>query len=220
MGPVQAMDNLIALKSVYDFLNTNDIVVNKRNVIAYGFSHGAYLAYLMNALMPNVLSCIIDNSGWLYPLYIGNNRVLFKDDSEKVFDYLISHIIMDTEIYDLNFLYRTLDNVCHIISYHGMDDNIIAPTTEKIRFCSKTNNMSIELIGVNRIDGRCFQNTDHGLGADFIELFKYTMENYNTQSRHEVLIFEDRVFSTTAADYSIENEYGIPILYYGLKKDC
>ena len=53
MGPIQAMDNLIALKCVKDYLEEKGISYNN-NIIAYGHSHGAYLAYLMNSLMPNV----------------------------------------------------------------------------------------------------------------------------------------------------------------------
>ncbi len=217
LGPVQAMDNLIALKAVINYLEEQSITFNRNNIIAYGFSHGAYLAYLMNAFMPNVLSCIIDNSSWIYPLYLSCKRILLSSNKRLEFDYLISKIVMDSQIYDLNFLYRSLNNTCHIISFHGMDDHNVAPIADKISFSSTVKNMSIELISKSRVDNIRFRSTDHGLDADFIELFAYVMSNYHTESRENVLSFEDRVFNTQSAEYSIENEYGIPILFYSLK---
>ena len=120
LGPIQAMDNLIALRCVKDFLVEKGIPYDSTNVVAYGHSHGGYLALLMNSFMPNVLSCIIDNSGWIFPAYIDSKRYLASIDKNSnkdllIFDYLISKIIFDREIYNLTEMYKKTINNTRII---------------------------------------------------------------------------------------------------------
>lgn len=69
MGPIQAIDNLTAIKIVMDILEENNLKYNKNKVVVYGHSHGAYISYLCNAFSPNLISTIIDNSAYLYPAY-------------------------------------------------------------------------------------------------------------------------------------------------------
>lgn len=215
MGPIQAMDNLIALKCVKDYLDGNNITYDDTNVIAYGHSHGAYLAYLMNFLMPNVLSCIIDNSAWLFPLYIDSSRILnlASEIGQKSirFDYIISQFIFDREIYDLMKLYELFENEAKIISFHGCADTLI-DINRKLEFLVGIKNASVELIGPKRVNDT-FKSYDHGLGADFLKMFDYVMSRYHTNVSRSVLRFEERLFKTQRASYSIDNSDGIPILY-------
>lgn len=215
MGPVQAMDHLIALKVLKDFLEDNNISYDERNVIAYGFSHGGYLALIMNAFMPGVLSCIIDNSAWISPKYLVDyDRII----NNIRFNYLIHHINMDAQIYDSKYLYSLNKNKAFIVSFHGVADTLVS-INEKISFASKIDNMSIEVIGEDRVDHVMFNHAGHGLGADFLKLFCYAMKKYRTQADEIVLRFEDRDFATENAEYHIRNEDGIPILYYHLLKE-
>ena len=219
MGPVQTMDNLIALKVVTEYLDEKGIPYDRNNVIAYGFSHGAYLAYMMNAFMPGVLSSIIDNSAWLYPGWIDNNRLLITGEQRTEFRYIISEILMDPQIYDIEWLYDNMENQCNIISFHGMNDFSIAPIDKKIIFSSKVPKMSIEIIGEERVDHKMFHSAGHGLDADFLAMFYHAMKKYCTRSDMAKLVFENNDLSTDKVDYHIRNEDGIPILYYELKVD-
>lgn len=215
MGPIQAMDNLIALKCAKDYLDENGILYDDTNVIAYGHSHGAYLAYLMNALMPNVLSSIIDNSAWLYPKYIDNSRCLNIPNGNSIetirFDYYISKIIFDREIYLLNYLYELIENKAKIISFHGIADDFIS-INDKLNFLLNIKNSSIEIIGPKKLD-EAFKAYTHGLNSDFLKMFNYVNNRYKTNLDQSVLLFEDRSFETRVASYVIDNSDGIPILY-------
>lgn len=219
MGPIQAMDNLIALKCVKDYLKEKKISY-ENNVIAYGHSHGAYLAYLMNALMPNVLTCIIDNSAWLFPQYIDNNRFLRLECEGNIktlqFDYILRNIIFDRDIYNLQVMYKLFNNSTRIISFHGTADNLVS-INDKLVFIADTKNASIEIIGSNRID-EAFRSCGHGLDADFLKMFDYVMERYRTNACKPTLAFDDRVFETKYAVYGIDNSDGIPVLYCTLKQ--
>ncbi len=223
MGPVQAMDNLIALKCLKDYLDENGISYDDHNVIAYGHSHGAYLAYLMNALMPRVLSCIVDNSAWLCPAYLDDSRILKRlvyngcqeTIVETTFSYIIKNIVQDRDIYCLESLYAMIDNKANIFSAHGIEDRL-SPVADKIVFLSEVKNSSIEVIGPGRVN-EFFQSCEHGLSADFIKMFDYVYHKYITRVEFAVLCFSDRVFETKYARYEIDNSDGIPILYCTLK---
>lgn len=59
--------NITAMLSVMNVLYD----INSKKVIIYGQFHGAYLC---NTFTPTNFSLIIDNSAWIYPLYIINNN--------------------------------------------------------------------------------------------------------------------------------------------------
>lgn len=78
-------------------------------------------------------------------------------------------------------------------------------------------NTSIEVIGSARIDD-IFKSNGHGLEADFLRMFDYVMEHYKTNTDKAALNFENRMFETRYAKYSIDNSDGIPVLYCTLKQ--
>ncbi len=208
LGVVQAMDNLIAVKCVKDWLLENGYEFDHKKVIAYGHSHGAYIALLMNSLMPNVLSCVIDNSAWVFPVYMDKDRSV----NNQRFHYIISELVMDEEIYDLKRRYATFDNTAGIVSFFGLSDNLVS-INDKVSFISQVKNASIEIINGARIDRKVFFSTDHGLNADFLEMFRYVMKRYNTSSEKECLTFTESAFETSKCTYEICMEEGVPILY-------
>ena len=214
MGIIQAMDNLIAIKCVSDFLDENAFGFDRKNIIAYGNSQGAYLALLMNSFMPGILSCVIDNSAWVIPQYLKYDRLV----GENRFHYIISEIILDEEIYDLNKRYNAFTNAANIISFYGISDNLVE-ISDKAFFLSQIQNSSLEIVNIGRVDNRMFFSTGHGLGADFLEMFRYVMKRYNTSSDENRLLFFERKFETEKCSYEICIEEGIPILFCTPKYD-
>lgn len=210
MGLVQATDILISINSFIEFLNIQDKPLNRKLVLGYGHSHGAYLLYLCNALMPNCFSDLIDISAWLYPMYLDYSRSFFSETDSfpiitfiNTYVYLASQIDIDKEAYDLSEYYQTFTNKAAIYSFHGDKDDIIT-LKDKIKFLSGVSNSSVEVIGENRVDNELFSSNEHGLDADFLKLFDYVVSRYGllqSDKNREVLIFEDMSFSTSKTTY-------------------
>ena len=91
MGPMQAIDNITAILAVIEEAKKNGIVVNSKKVIIYGQSHGAYLAYLCNRFCPNMFSLIIENSAYIFPLYLDTGRTITFNDICLVYSYKIAN---------------------------------------------------------------------------------------------------------------------------------
>lgn len=221
MGPMQAMDQLVALKVVTDILWQNGYTYNRHRVIAYGQSHGAYLAYLCNALMPKVFTCIIDNSSYLFPEYMFQKRgVMLKQDGyyvRKDICYLAAEITDDREIYDLNRLYSHIENQARVISFHGTADEMIS-LKDKRDFLKMVSNAELEVIDEARVDHVIFNHNGHILGADFLKLFDYTVEKYGLESDKTGGVFEAHQLETGTYVYHIDIMEELPILYCILKK--
>lgn len=183
MGLMQAIDNLNALLYVMKTLHNSGVVFNTKKVIAYGNSHGAYLSHLCNILAPDLITTVIDNSGWIFPRhFFKDSRALTKEYGKSkikfVFDYKAREIINDFDILDLENLYQKVKSKAQIINYHGNDDHLI-PLKEKQEFINSIPNAKIVPISkenLNEYEG-IFKDESHGLGANFITLFKHVMNN-------------------------------------------
>lgn len=219
LGIFQALDNLKAIKKVIESLKEQNIKFNYDRIIAYGYSHGAYLALICNALMPNLFSAIVDNSGWLYPVYLYRPRLCTGEFLGQTLIVSISYQgrkwIKDLGIYNLNRLYSQLDNSATIIAYHGESDGLIS-YNEKQRFISKIKNAKIFLVTQEEIDGKIFKNTLHGMGSDFLKFFYYVSQNENLSrpscenSSLETLFLPGNITSKKF-QYNITNELDILI---------
>lgn len=190
MGLMQAMDNITALLSVMKKLADNGYKFNSKKIIFHGNSHGAYLCHLCNILMPNFISLIIDNSGWIYPQHINEDRraLLIQAGKTKikvVFDYIARHIIDDHQIIDLSYLYSQYINKAHVIAYHGEGDNIIT-LEEKKKFCEELPKTVFYEVNKDNLDNFIFTNTSHGMGANFINLFDHVMNNLDFEFEKSV----------------------------------
>lgn len=207
MGIMQAMDNLNALLYVMDMVNKMGFKFNSKKVILYGNSQGAYLSHLCNRLAPDLISLIIDNSGWLYPRHIEkDSRSLTKKKGKAtlklVFDYKARDIIDDLEVLDLKKLYSDFENKAKIIAFHGEDDHLIS-LDDKTKFISKINNAIINPITsetLGKYEG-IFGDTSHGLNANFITLFNYVLDNY------ELEFEEDTEFKAPNNNYLETSEF-------------
>ena len=223
MGLIQAMDNLRALKVVLDIAKDNGYQLRSDRIYAYGFSHGAYLAYLCNALCPNLFRAIIDNSSYLVPRYLEKDRrfgVLSDGiNVTQIFSYRAKDYVTDKEIYDLRKIYSQFENKSRIICFAGEEDHMTS-LEDKKAFLNKVENSVVETVTKKRVDMSRFKNCEHGLGADFIELFKYTyaahiepVEKQNLRKKCEPIEFSDMSLKTELYEYQVSWESGIPVLY-------
>lgn len=212
MGPLQAMDIVSSVIIVQEILKDNNLFFDTNKIIAYGHSHGAYLAYLANAFVPNLFSLIIDNSSWLIPVYLLSNRQLRTVEETKVFNYRVKEMDdFDLEIYDLKKLYKKMNTNCVIHSFHGDNDNLISLRDKKnfILPLRKSHLHEVTKDTVNDI----FRSNTHGLDADFIKMFEFVMTELrpdfkkvkNSQST-------TRRIETSKFSYLIDFENTIPVL--------
>ena len=179
MGIMQALDHVSSLLSLFDELRANDIIFNTKKIILFGSSHGGYLSYLVNAICPGLVSCIIDISSYLVPYYMENNR-LYRDpelDVKVGVEYFIkTHPAYryHEKLYDLRFLYQKIENTCKIIAFQGTEDWMV-DAQEKAQFISQVQNAELMMIGAEDVDGVLCKSADHGLDMDFFVLFQMMM---------------------------------------------
>lgn len=224
MGLMQAMDNLRAVKVVMDILKDNAYVLNENRIYAYGFSHGAYLAYLCNALWRGGFTGIIDNSAYLVPYFLNKPREV--DNVEE--DFMVTQnmyfkasvFVEDEQILKLPFLYEAFENQAAILCIAGENDHM-TPLEEKKEFLSQVEHAKVETITKYRVDRVNFFNTEHGVGADFLNLFRYAFYTFllpNEKEREKkkekhVISYENVRYETDLFSYEVRWEDGIPVLY-------
>ncbi len=218
MGLCQAMDHLMALQVLQDILMENHLEYCRERIYIYGQSHGAYLAYLCNRLAPCCFQGIIENSAYILPYYLDHERQVIKEGElfalQKIYHYLISDQEYDRESYDLKHLYSGYENRARIISFHGMDDEMVS-LQEKQDFLNSIPNVSLHVISKENVDGEVFRSSGHSLGADLIRLFDMAFQELEL-SRTEIKkdeIEESVRITTQRYSYWIDREYGVPILY-------
>ena len=180
MGPIQAIDCIRALQVVYEIVKDNGYEINLDRVIAYGHSHGAYLSHLCNRFFPEVFSFILDNSAWISPVYLKSPRVLSQKINnlllQKIFTYRIASEKYDSQLYDLDYLYKGFNNKANIVIYQGVTDNLIDHKVKQKIF-KPVEHVIFNMITAEKVDGVAIKSTNHG-DADFVELFhKEAMEN-------------------------------------------
>ena len=180
MGPIQAVDCVRALQLAYEIIMDNDYEINIDRVIAYGHSHGAYLAHLCNRFFPDLFSFILDNGAWISPVYLHSPRVLSQKINnlwwQKIFSYRIASQKYDPQLYDLGFLYNGFDNKANIVIYQGVTDNLIKHEVKQ-RIFKPVRHVIFNIITPDKVDGIAIKSTNHG-DADFVELFhKEVKEN-------------------------------------------
>ncbi|MHA0856211.1 DUF2920 family protein [Paenibacillus sp. CMAA1364] len=218
MGIMQALDNITAITAIVEIIKDNGMTFNVGKVIAYGHSHGAYLTYLCNIFAPGLFTLMIDNSAWLFPSYILDNRVLHINGVIYEFNYMAGNIIQDVEILNLPTISMGLHNQCSIYSFHGANDNIIT-LMDKRDFCATMNNCELHEISDREVDGEIFKSSSHGLEADFLLLFDHVIQNPNIQfSYKELLSIDSHRIETSMYIYDFDYSKSIPLLKMYPKK--
>lgn len=216
MGLIQAIDNISATVSVIEVIKDNGYKFNKDKIILYGHSHGAYLSYLANAFAPDLFSLLIDNSSWLFPSYLRSSRYVSNRYGNSIlsveFNYLAKTLDFDEEILYLPLLYEKFNNKCEIICYHGTNDNLISHR-DKIILKNIIKNFKYNEIDDRKVDEKIFKSTQHGLGADFLELFYFAIKNHVFEfkdkpiGKHRNIIYETKINR-----YKINYDNIVPIL--------
>lgn len=220
MGPFQALDNILAVRSLMDIIKANGKTYNESRICAYGHSHGAYLAHLCNCFFPGMFTDILDNSSWIYPIYldakehrvqdikIGNVRLV------RHFFYRIMEEAEDKEVYDLMGLYPQFENKARILCFHGEKDTLVS-SKSKINLFEEIKNSQIRIIKETDVDNEIFKSANHGLDADFLKLFQYAVENYHLLESKAVNGggFEGNILTTSKYVYGSRMNEGIPEIY-------
>lgn len=214
MGLIQAIDNITAVVAVMEVVKNNGYTVNEEKIILYGQSHGAYLSYLCNVLAPNLFSLLIDNSSWLFPAYLKSNRYVNSIHGNSIlsveFEYFAKTTDYDEEILYLPSIYSKFNNNCDIICYHGTNDNLIS-NKDKIILKKLINNFKYHETDETMVDNKIFKSNQHGLGADYLELFDLVINEHQFKNR-TVIRSEIIVYETQKNSYKIDYSYIIPIL--------
>lgn len=221
MGLMQALDNISALQYVARKLERGGAKFNGDKVIFYGNSHGSYLCHLCNILTPDMISLIIDNSGWTFPEHINQDRRVLTLNGKNslikvIFDYIARDILDDFEILDLNNLYKDFENKCKILGYHGSADHLIS-LEDKTAFMKKINNTELIAITEENVDGEIFSNYKHGLGANFLKLFDSVMERDDiifkqSEEGEQLHIPKGRYLQSEKYHYVIDYKGQYPVL--------
>lgn len=215
MSIMQTIDNLTAVMAVVEIMKDNGLTFNAKRIIAYGHSHGAYLALMANVYAPGLFALVIDNSAYLLPNYINKSRKLsgklvnlagaihlnYKAERENW---------VDRGLIDLNTLYETPSS-CKIVTFQGVDDDLIG-YQEKRLFSHKINS-EFHLISQNEVDGEMIKSTKHGLDADFLLMFDFVMGVQNLKfGKGSDVVIPDVEIKTNDFTYQINYENKIPIV--------
>ncbi|MCE5169324.1 DUF2920 family protein [Paenibacillus profundus] len=211
MSFMQAIDNINAVLFVVSILKKQSLTINYGKVILYGQSHGAYLSYLCNAFAPDLFTMLIDNSSYLYPIYLLSNRNLQVGNKVSNFHYIAADYPKENEIFYLPVLYSKFKNQCKIVSYNGSDDPMV-PWDSKAKFCQNIHQCHFELITADKIDGLMFKSTAHGLGADFIYLFNHTLVHHDDLERKNELNLQTFFLQTN--EHRFELNYDTDLLQF------
>lgn len=179
MGFMQSIDIITAIETMRILLKENNMKFNEKKVIGYGHSHGAYLLHLSNRLAPHLFSHIIDNSAWIEPVYMKTNRYLLQSYNQMTlqieFDYLAQKYVKDRKALNLFTIYNGFKNCAKIIVFQGNDDNLVNHL-EKEKLIQNLSNAEFKLIDESKVDQVIYKSNKHGLNADFLNMFEYSIE--------------------------------------------
>lgn len=216
MGPIQAIDCLSAVFAVKAVLEDNGHCINWGRSIAYGHSHGAYLAHLCNLFAPGLFNLLIDNSAWLNPAYLHSDRAVSYTAGNKtvqfIYDYLIKKAVaLDKHLFHLPYLYNQLGTNCALIIYQGITDNLVNHHDKK-NFANSIKNAKFNLITKADANGGVFGSTDHGLKSDHLKLFSLAYDSYRLNFPcYKQITFGEVRLKTEKAEYSIDYTHGLPV---------
>lgn len=213
MGYMQAIDLITAIELVKAIIHDNGFTYDESRVLGYGHSHGAYLLHIANRLAPKSFSYIIDNSAWLKPRYFFCDRLFYQPINQFMLiikcEYLAKHLLSNQKCLHLQHLYREFENEAQILTFQGDDDDFV-DHMQKEEIIHLIKNSRFQLITKKEIDNKKFKSNQHGLDADFLELFRFALQFENmgkcTRSlplQYEVFIQEKRV--------KVDSSSGLPI---------
>lgn len=216
MGYMQAIDLITSIEIVKAIVKDNGYSFNENRVIGYGHSHGAYLLHLSNCLSPHLFSYIIDNSAWIEPVYMNQNRVLYRQIGMLTlaveFEYLAKKIVNNKSYLNLENLYKNYTGSAQIVTFQGEEDELINHI-EKERIISSIPGAEFLLITKEKVDQIRFKSNNHGLDADFLELFSFACE-----MEKPLMLTEEKLPNyevvVGSLHIKIDSSGGLPIFYF------
>lgn len=216
MGYMQAIDIITAVEAVKVILKENQLQFNESNVIGYGHSQGAYLLHLANKLAPHLFTYIIDNSAWVQPVYLSENRYLNKGVGNSVlaikFDYFAKEYLEDKKALSLHNWYMQFKNGAYIYSLLGTTDNLV-DVQDKKGAISKLKYTKFEVVDASKVDGEVFKSTNHGLDADFLKLFDKVYSSLPThQNKNERK--ESYIVASSQTQICVDYSGVLPLFYF------
>lgn len=222
MGMMQALDIVTATLNTISELKGMGYGFNLGKVIAFGSSHGSYLAHLANIICPNLYTCILDISAYTLPYYLFNAREVIFSNKKVRGKFVVNQFLnlypeykYHDLLYDLEYLYKWQRNRCKIVVFQGVDDWMVN-ARQKFEFTEKIENAEIMLVEQEDVDGKLFKNADHGLGLDFFLFFQFIIpiieevfeKKENIDIREVVKIGDER------AEIIVSYKTGVPELLY------
>ncbi len=176
MSFMQAIDIITSIEFVKRTLEESGIKYDSRRVIGYGNSHGAYLLHLSNVLSPQLFSYIVDNSAWINPEYLVNDRFLIlktQDNRQMLkvrFKYLAKQVVKNKKDLSLINLYKYYKGRAQIITFQG-DNDVLVDYKEKKEVIESIKTAKFILVSEEDVDHK-----KYGSNADFFQLFAYALE--------------------------------------------
>ncbi|WP_214781734.1 DUF2920 family protein [Exiguobacterium sp. S3] len=216
MGYMQAIDLITSIEIVKAIVKDNGYSFDEKRIIGYGHSHGAYLLHLSNCLSPHLFSYLIDNSAWIEPSYMKQNRILYQQVGTLTlaveFEYLAKEIIDNKSYLNLENLYKNYNGSAQIISFQGDEDNLI-DHIEKERIISSIPRAEFSLITKEKVDQIRFKSNNHGLDADFLELFSWALEMEKPLTLIEEIPLNYEV-NIGSLHIEVDSSGGLPIFHF------
>jgi len=216
MGYMQAIDLITSIEIVKAIVKDNGYSFDEKRIIGYGHSHGAYLLHLSNCLSPHLFSYLIDNSAWIEPSYMKQNRILYQQVGMLTlaveFEYLAKETIDNKSYLNLENLYKNYNGSAQIISFQGDEDNLI-DHIEKERIISSIPRAEFSLITKEKVDQIRFKSNNHGLDADFLELFSWALEMEKPLTLIEEIPLNYEV-NIGSLHIEVDSSGGLPIFHF------
>ncbi|MFB5085872.1 DUF2920 family protein [Psychrobacillus sp. PGGUH221] len=213
MGFMQSIDIITAVEAVRILLKENNLKFNEKKVIGYGQSHGAFLIHLSNRLAPHLFSHIIDNSSWIEPVYLSTNRYLFQSYEQMTlqieFDYLAKKYVEDQKALNLYTLYNDFNNCAKIISFQGNDDNLVNHV-DKEKLIQGVSNAEFILVDESKVDHVIYNSNKHGLNADFLNMFEYSIQQLGN-FENDIELSSEYELKLSNTKIQVNYSYGLPV---------
>lgn len=190
-GVMQALDHLAVLA---DLLQERGGEFNQENIVAFGASHGGYIAHMISKFAPNTLRAVIDNSSYTdpkrgmmrtVPLTFGKMRLncllvsqweLDDQTSSRYFSpgrQSIRHTSSQMQIEEMR---RLSQRTCQYRMLHSTQDEL-EPIEDKRKQAEMLINAGFDVVlkeaGEQDVDGRMVKHLEHGMDASLRALFDY-----------------------------------------------
>lgn len=189
-GVMQALDHLLVLQDIHKDASAT---FEDSNVIAFGSSHGGYIAHLIAKFAPNTIHAVIDNSSYMgadflhlaAPYYIGGMKIIchlvthweLKDNASPFYFSPDCRAIRDTASPShIGTMRQAAQYPCQYRMAHSVFDDLepIAKKREQAQ-CLKAAGFNVVLreFGEGDIDGEMIKSLGHGMDASLRALFDY-----------------------------------------------